>query len=99
MNMKRISISFISAIIITVVGFYLLILNGYQQVDIQNLESDKSLTILGLEYFKFEANEGANAEGVPNNFNMALVGMVMGILIFFVLELWSKRRNKGGTRK
>ncbi|WP_217587143.1 LlsX family protein [Lentibacillus saliphilus] len=95
MNMKRISISFISAIIISAVGFYFLIANGYEQVDIENLQSDQSLTILGLEYFKFEAKQGEPAVGVPNNFNMSLVGIVLGIVIFFLLELFSKKRMKG----
>lgn len=99
MNMKRISVSFVLAIIITMVGFYFLITYGYQQVDLQKLETDKSLKILGLEYFRFEPVEGAAARGIPNNFNMALVGMGMGILLFFFLEIWSNRRSKGGANR
>lgn len=94
MSIKRISIAFISSIIITFGMFYLLIGNGYEQHDIETLQTDQSLTFLGLEYFRFEAQEGEKAVGVPNNFNMALVGVIMGIIIYFILEFINKFKIK-----
>ncbi|WAA09141.1 LlsX family protein [Fervidibacillus albus] len=93
MNLKRISISFILSIIITFIFFTLLITYDYSKIDLSSLKESQNFSLFGLEYYRIEVVEGKDPKGIPNNFNMSLFGFVLGIVLFFILEMLSKKKT------
>lgn len=92
MNLKRISISFILSIIITFIFFALLITYDYSKIDLSSLKESQIFSLFGLEYYRIEVVEGKDPKGIPNNFNMSLFGIVLGIVLFFILEMLNQKR-------
>ncbi|KYD22661.1 LlsX family protein [Caldibacillus debilis] len=92
MNLKRLSVSFLLSLVITFLFFALLITYHYSKIDLSSLKETQSFSLFGLEYYRIEVGE-EDPKGIPNSFNMSLFGVVLGILLFFVLELQSKKRS------
>ena len=79
-------------LIITFIFFAILITYDYSKIDLSSLKESQIFSLFGLEYYRIEVVEGKDPKGIPNNFNMSLFGIVLGIVLFFILEMLNQKK-------